>query len=53
MKKSNYAPPVVRTLPVLASKAIAASPTPTYGDNGIEIIENQYHDAEDEGFTWN
>lgn len=51
MKKIEfYTPPVVRTLPVLASTAIAASPV--YGGNGIEIINDQYHDAEDDGFEW-
>ncbi len=49
MKKSTFVSPSVKIIPVLAATPMAAS---IFGKNGIEQIENQYHDAESEGFYW-
>lgn len=49
MKHAEFISPAVRIIPVLTAAPLAAS---TFGNNGIEKIENQYHDAESEGFYW-
>ncbi len=49
MKKSTFISPAVRIIPIQAATPMAAS---VFGNNGIERIENQYHDAESEGYYW-
>ena len=49
MKKIIFISPAVRIIPIQAATPMAAS---VFGNNGIEQIENQYHDAESEGYYW-
>lgn len=48
MKKTNYVSPGARLIPIMADQPLASS----FYKNGFEVIIDQYHDAESEGFSW-